>query len=254
MLRMKTPGSPESSVMRMRSPRIAPPENGLEGSIATMPTVRPVDRNCWASARTMVDLPLPGTPVIPMVWARPANRWISATRLRLPGAVDSAIAMARATAFRLPSRTAAMSASCPPGMGACAGDDATDGSDMSGRARFLAQVPIGICQPYVMGPCGGELLPFLPAKIANVPRRRARPELVPFDALAGRQKGAGRDHRTLFDDAAVHNGCAHADQAAVLEGTGVNQGHVADGDIGTDVGPERFAGDMDDSPVLDIGA
>jgi len=38
MLRMNTPGSLASSVMRTRSPRIEPPEYGLDGSMATMPT------------------------------------------------------------------------------------------------------------------------------------------------------------------------------------------------------------------------
>src|SRR5438094_462953 len=36
--RMKTPSSRNRSRMRMRSPRIAPPVNGLEGSTATMAT------------------------------------------------------------------------------------------------------------------------------------------------------------------------------------------------------------------------
>ncbi len=44
MLRMKTPGSPARSRMRTRSPRSAPPEKGLVGSTAMMPTVLPASR------------------------------------------------------------------------------------------------------------------------------------------------------------------------------------------------------------------
>jgi len=39
--RMKTPSSRVCSIMRMRSPRIAPPEKALDGSTATTPTLRP---------------------------------------------------------------------------------------------------------------------------------------------------------------------------------------------------------------------
>src|SRR2546425_9446392 len=69
--RMKTPGSRARSLMRIRSPRIAPPENGDDGSTATMPTVRPRARATTASARASVLLPLPGAPVTPTIWARP---------------------------------------------------------------------------------------------------------------------------------------------------------------------------------------
>jgi hypothetical protein len=36
---MNTPSSSSVAVMRMRSPRMAPPEMGLDGSTAMMPTV-----------------------------------------------------------------------------------------------------------------------------------------------------------------------------------------------------------------------
>ena len=74
MLRMNTPGSLASSVMRTRSPRIEPPEYGLDGSMATMPTRCPRARNSAVSRATSVDLPLPGTPVRPITCARPALR------------------------------------------------------------------------------------------------------------------------------------------------------------------------------------
>ena len=41
MLRMNTPASATCDCMRTRSPRIAPPVNGLVGSTATTPTVLP---------------------------------------------------------------------------------------------------------------------------------------------------------------------------------------------------------------------
>jgi len=48
--------------MRMRSPSIAPPENGLEGSTATTPTDLPRRVNSPISSLTSVDLPAPGAP------------------------------------------------------------------------------------------------------------------------------------------------------------------------------------------------
>jgi len=52
---------------------IAPPEYGLEGSMAMMPTLCPALRRWAASTATMVDFPLPGTPVIPTTCALPAR-------------------------------------------------------------------------------------------------------------------------------------------------------------------------------------
>src|SRR5438445_551012 len=77
--------------MRMRSPRIAPPVNGLVGSTATTPSVFPRPRMCAISRSTSVLFPAPGLPVIPMSWARPvlgnkarssgsAAGWISSMR------------------------------------------------------------------------------------------------------------------------------------------------------------------------------
>src|SRR5689334_3606166 len=90
MLRMKTPGSSTRSVIRMRSPRIAPPENGLDGSIAITPTRRPSARIACTSLLTNVDLPLPGTPVMPMICARPAALKIAASAPRASFTPDSA--------------------------------------------------------------------------------------------------------------------------------------------------------------------
>jgi hypothetical protein len=74
MLRINTPGSSTRSDMRMRSPRMAPPENGLDGSMATMPTLRPSARSVRASRATSDDLPQPGTPVMPTTCAWPVWR------------------------------------------------------------------------------------------------------------------------------------------------------------------------------------
>ncbi len=71
MLRRNTSGSEVRSCMRMRSPRSAPWLNGLVGSMATMPSVRPRRRNSRAMAPLSVLLPEPAEPVRPMVCARP---------------------------------------------------------------------------------------------------------------------------------------------------------------------------------------
>src|SRR5579872_2219732 len=57
--------------MRMRSPRTAPPVNGLVGSTATTPTRRPSRRIVPTSAAISVLLPAPGGPVTPTTYARP---------------------------------------------------------------------------------------------------------------------------------------------------------------------------------------
>jgi hypothetical protein len=65
MLRMKTPGSRVCACIRMRSPRTAPPVNGLEGSTAITPTDEPPVRRRVVSRSTRVDFPAPGGPVTP---------------------------------------------------------------------------------------------------------------------------------------------------------------------------------------------
>ena len=65
MLRMNTPLSPACACMRTRSPRIAPPLNGLVGSTAIMPTVWPAPRSAAIRRSTSVLLPAPGGPVTP---------------------------------------------------------------------------------------------------------------------------------------------------------------------------------------------
>src|SRR5262245_4906910 len=88
--------------MRMRSPSIDPPENGLDGSIATIATRRPLLRIDAASLATSVDLPLPGTPVMPTTCARPAWRKIWSSASRDSRAPDSARVSSRAIERRSP--------------------------------------------------------------------------------------------------------------------------------------------------------
>ena len=87
--RMKTPGSVAWLCMRTRSPRMAPPENGDDGSTATMPTVRPRARATSASVRASVLLPLPGAPVRPTTWARPVFGNMRAESASARGPPDS---------------------------------------------------------------------------------------------------------------------------------------------------------------------
>ena len=66
MLRMNTPGSAAWAFIRTRSPRTAPPENGLVGSTAITPTFMPPRRISAMRRSTSVLLPVPGAPVTPM--------------------------------------------------------------------------------------------------------------------------------------------------------------------------------------------
>ena len=64
---MNTPGSVAWSCIRTRSPRIAPPVNGDDGSIASTATSMSSDRRWPISALVSVLLPAPGAPVMPTV-------------------------------------------------------------------------------------------------------------------------------------------------------------------------------------------
>src|SRR5688572_3168316 len=65
MLRMNTPSSAACACIRTRSPRMAPPVNGLDGSTASTPTVKPSRRIAAISRSTSVLFPAPGGPVTP---------------------------------------------------------------------------------------------------------------------------------------------------------------------------------------------
>src|SRR6266508_718906 len=88
----------------MRSPRIAPPVKGEEGSTATIPTVLPRRRYAWARRCARVDLPAPGGPVMPKTRARPVR---GKRGHRIPGAPPflSTALIARPMARACPART-----------------------------------------------------------------------------------------------------------------------------------------------------
>src|SRR5258708_33645807 len=90
--------------------------------------------------------------------------------------------------------------------------------------------------------------------VAQIARGRAGPELALGHAVARRHDGAGRDRGAALDHRAVHDAGLHADEARILERAGVDQRHVADGDMGADARPFlEHARDMHDSAVLDVG-
>ena len=112
MLRMKTPESLCSSIIRTRSPRMAPPVNGLVGSTATMPTDLPRARYSAASRVVRVDLPEPGGPVTPSTWARPVFGYRQRSARRASSRPASTAEIRRDSASRSPAvrRSASSSA------------------------------------------------------------------------------------------------------------------------------------------------
>ena len=109
--RMKTWRSSRCSDMRMRSPRIAPPDTGDEGSTASTATRRSATRSCRISAEVRVDLPAPGAPVMPMTWARPGcDHTAAATSAGAESASDSS----RARAATSPREAFSYSAAAQP--------------------------------------------------------------------------------------------------------------------------------------------
>src|SRR5215472_5610201 len=87
--RMKTLESVACACIRIRSPRIAPPVNALVGSTAITLTDLSCLRKEAISPSTIVDLPEPGGPVIPITYARPVrgnSTWSSSIA---PGSASS---------------------------------------------------------------------------------------------------------------------------------------------------------------------
>src|SRR3990172_3523948 len=103
-LLMNTPASRVCFCMRMRSPRIAPPENGLVGSMATIPTVFPFSRRCPIRQSTRVDFPAPGAPVMPRRYALPVCRYRVFRVLCAEGISSSRSRIRRAAAWMSPER------------------------------------------------------------------------------------------------------------------------------------------------------
>ena len=131
MLRMNTPSSAACACMRTRSPRTAPPVNGLVGSTAITPTemdrepaetvpfdgleasacgepVEPCGLCAFSAATsrsTSVLFPAPGGPVTPITYARPVRLKIARTRSAPDGSSSSIREMARAIARGSPAST-----------------------------------------------------------------------------------------------------------------------------------------------------
>ena len=68
--RMKD-SSPARSSIRIRSPRIAPPVRGEDGSTAKTANLSPASENNFRSLPVSVDFPEPGAPVIPTTCVLP---------------------------------------------------------------------------------------------------------------------------------------------------------------------------------------
>ena len=107
MLRMNTPASPACVCIRSRSPRTAPPLNGLVGSTAMTPTVNGRDAflSLATSRSTSVLLPAPGGPVTPTRYARPVLPKIARTRSAAARLSSSTSEIARAIARGSPAIT-----------------------------------------------------------------------------------------------------------------------------------------------------
>ena len=113
-LRMYVPESADS-VMRTRSPSMAPPVTWLVGSTARTAGFAPSRRSSTEARSMSVLFPAPAGPVIPIVVALPVRANISATMsLAEPGSF-STIEMALAMSPRLPLlRPASSGAPMPP--------------------------------------------------------------------------------------------------------------------------------------------
>src|SRR6516162_494752 len=113
--RMKAPGAFASSVMRVLSPRMAPPPRFEAGSTASTAIRRPSAMPSRPKRSIKVDLPAPGGPEMPMRTAPPvcgsSNSTSRSASSRWSGRVDSIRVMARASARRSPRRKAAISSS-----------------------------------------------------------------------------------------------------------------------------------------------
>src|SRR5499426_353964 len=119
---------------RTRPPRIAPPVTGLEGSTATTPIRRPRRKSSPSNALIRVDLPVPGTPVMPITCARP-SRADSASRT--PAAAASSLStavIARAIARRSPASSGATSG-CSAAFTASAWSSRRESASSSDRFR-----------------------------------------------------------------------------------------------------------------------
>src|SRR3954447_13140943 len=104
--RTNASGWRDSSSMRVLSPRMDPPERGLDGSTARTATLWPRSMRWSPNASMNVDLPAPGAPLIP-IRAAPPVRGISSSSSSLAATrsaarLDSTNVIARANALRSP--------------------------------------------------------------------------------------------------------------------------------------------------------
>ena len=100
--RTNAPSSRVSSCIRIRSPSNAPPVNGLDGSTASTPTVRPRARHASAYLSVSVLFPAPGGPVKPIRNASPTPAWMAWRISSKPGPWFSIQVSPRARARRSP--------------------------------------------------------------------------------------------------------------------------------------------------------
>ncbi len=90
--------------------------------------------------------------------------------------------------------------------------------------------------------------------------RAAHVQVATDQAFAWRHQAAGTDDHFVFDNGAIHDGAAHADQNAVAQGAAMQHHLVADGHLVTDdqritVGVEGPGmGDVQHAAVLHAGA
>lgn len=107
--RTNAAGSTASRSMRVLSPRIDPPVRLDDGSTASTATRNPSEVSSVPNASMNVDLPTPGTPLMPIRRAFPlcgsSSVSNSCAMARCWGRVDSTSVMARATSARFPSST-----------------------------------------------------------------------------------------------------------------------------------------------------
>src|SRR3954464_2615211 len=112
--RMKGGGWTASRAMRVLSPRIDPPERADDGSTASTATFEPALVRSTPSWSMKVDLPTPGTPLMPIRRAPPAcgssSTSSSCARSRWSPRRDSTSVIARATTRRSPASTPSTSA------------------------------------------------------------------------------------------------------------------------------------------------
>ncbi len=102
--RMNTSPSAAYCCIRMRSPRMAPPVTGLDGSMASTATARSALRASATSADTSVDLPLPGGPVTPTSCAPMALEKSNRRASSATDDLDSTAVSKRVSARREPDR------------------------------------------------------------------------------------------------------------------------------------------------------